>query len=103
MRTYGRGCYHRCRFCTAHEFMRLGGGNVWRRRSPAAVADELQALSERYQGHPLVHPIFQFQDVIFLGTSKASRRWIEDYLAEIERRGIAVPFYCMTRGFDYCE
>jgi radical SAM superfamily enzyme YgiQ (UPF0313 family) len=63
----GRGCYHRCRFCTAHEFMRLGGGNVWRRRSPAAVADELQALLERYQGHPLVHPIFQFQDVIFPG------------------------------------
>lgn len=94
----GRGCTHNCRFCTAHDFLRLGGGNVWRRRSPKAVADEVEDLARRYLHHPSVHPVIQFQDVIFLGTSRAARRWVSEYLDEIERRDLRAPFYCMARA-----
>jgi radical SAM superfamily enzyme YgiQ (UPF0313 family) len=94
----GRGCTHRCRFCTAHDFLRLGGGKVWRRRSPIAVVDEVERLAATYLSHPLAHPVLQFQDVIFLGTSTASKRWIDEYVTELERRDIRVPFYCMARA-----
>lgn len=94
----GRGCTHRCRFCTAHDFLRLGGGAVWRRRSPSAVADELERLAATYLHHELVHPVVQFQDVIFLGTSPAARRWAQEYVRELETRNLKVPFYCMTRA-----
>jgi len=94
----GRGCTHRCRFCTAHDFLRLGGGAVWRRRSPRAVADELQRLAATYLQNELVHPVVQFQDVIFLGTSPAARRWVHEYVEELETRNLKIPFYCMTRA-----
>jgi radical SAM superfamily enzyme YgiQ (UPF0313 family) len=94
----GRGCTHRCRFCTAHEFLRLGGGAVWRRRSPQGVADELEHLVQTYLHHELVHPVVQFQDVIFLGTSPASRRWAHEFVDELEYRSLKAPFYCMTRA-----
>jgi len=94
----GRGCTHSCSFCTAHEFMRLAGGIVWRRRSVKCVIDELQALTERYLSHPLVHPVVQFQDVIFMGTTPASKRWIHEFVDEMERRKMRVPFYCMSRA-----
>jgi radical SAM superfamily enzyme YgiQ (UPF0313 family) len=94
----GRGCTHRCRFCTAHEFMRLGGGVVWRRRSATDVVAEMLDLHRRYFGDPLVHPVIQFQDVIFLGTSRAARRWTEEFLDELDRVGLRIPFYCMSRA-----
>lgn len=94
----GRGCVHSCRFCTAHDFMRLGGGKVWRRRSPEAVADEVARLADRYLGNPLVHPVVQYQDVIFLGTSRAARQWVVRYLDALDARQLRVPFYCMTRA-----
>jgi radical SAM superfamily enzyme YgiQ (UPF0313 family) len=94
----GRGCTHRCSFCTAHEFMRLAGGTVWRRRSPKCVVDELQRLVDRYLSNRLVHPVVQFQDVIFLGTSPASRRWVREFVNEMNQRNMRVPFYCMSRA-----
>ncbi len=94
----GRGCTHRCRFCTAHEFMRLGGGVVWRRRSPRAVADEVERLADRYLNQSGIHPVLQFQDVIFLGSSTAARQWVTDYVDELERRNLRIPFYCMARA-----
>jgi anaerobic magnesium-protoporphyrin IX monomethyl ester cyclase len=94
----GRGCTHSCSFCTAHSFMRLAGGIVWRRRSVTSVVDELQILTERYLTHPLVHPVVQFQDVIFMGTTPASKRWVSEFVEEMERRKMRVPFYCMSRA-----
>ena len=94
----GRGCTHRCRFCTAHEFLRLGGGRVWRRRTPNRVVDEVDRLAATYLKSDLVHPVIQFQDVIFLGTSTASKRWATEFVEEMERRRLAVPFYCMSRA-----
>jgi anaerobic magnesium-protoporphyrin IX monomethyl ester cyclase len=94
----GRGCTHRCRFCTAHNFLRLGGGRVWRRRAPKRVVDEIERLAAAYLKNDLVHPVIQFQDVIFLGTSTASGRWATEFVEEMERRRLAVPFYCMSRA-----
>lgn len=94
----GRGCTHRCRFCTAHDFLRLGGGRVWRRRAPISVVDEIERLASTYLKSDLVHPVIQFQDVIFLGTSTASKRWTTEFVEEMERRRLVVPFYCMSRA-----
>jgi anaerobic magnesium-protoporphyrin IX monomethyl ester cyclase len=94
----GRGCTHRCRFCTAHDFLRLGGGRVWRRRAPNSVVDEIERLATTYLNNHLVHPVIQFQDVIFLKTSTASRRWATEFVEEMEWRQLAVPFYCMSRA-----
>lgn len=94
----GRGCTHSCTFCTAHNFLRLGGGNVWRRRNPKIVVDELEMLYKKYYGLPNVHTMVQFQDVIFLGTSKRAREWTTAFLDELENRGINVPFYIMSRS-----
>lgn len=94
----GRGCTHSCTFCTAHDFMRLAGGKVWRRQSPRRVVDEIVDLKRRYLGHPRVHPVIQFQDVIFLGTSTAAKHWVEDFIAEMRARSLSVPFYCMVRA-----
>jgi anaerobic magnesium-protoporphyrin IX monomethyl ester cyclase len=94
----GRGCTHRCTFCTAHNFMRLGGGIVWRRRSAKLVVDELEMLYKRYYGKPGVHAMVQFQDVIFLGTSKRAREWTTAFLDEMEARNLVIPFYIMSRS-----
>lgn len=94
----GRGCTHKCTFCTAHTYLRLGGGVVWRRRSPKAVVDEMENLVYRYSGRPGVHPMLQFQDVIFLGTSTAALEWTSRFLDELESRGLTVPYYLMARA-----
>lgn len=94
----GRGCTHKCTFCTANTYLRLGGGKVWRRRSPKEVADEFQWLAETYIGKPHIHPMIQFQDVIFLGTSRQSKRWTEGFVDELEQRSLKVPYYFMSRA-----
>lgn len=94
----GRGCTHKCTFCTANTYLRLGGGNTWRRRRAERVADEFEWLAKTYIGQPNVHPMIQFQDVIFLGTSRRSVEWTETFVGELERRGLTVPFYFMARA-----
>ena len=94
----GRGCTHKCTFCTANTYLRLGGGKVWRRREPKKVVDEFEWLAKNYLGRPGVHPMIQFQDVIFLGTSRQSIKWTEDFLNELEERNLNVPYYFMARA-----
>jgi hypothetical protein len=94
----GRGCTHKCTFCTANTFLRLGGGVVWRRRDPVAVVDEMEGLSHRYGSAQMVHPMIQFQDVIFLGTSPSAKTWAEQFVEELERRSIRIPYYIMSRA-----
>lgn len=94
----GRGCTATCKFCTANTYFRLGGGPVWRRRSPGRVAEELERLVRTYIGRPNIHPVIQFQDVIFLGTSPKARQWISKFLDELERRQLSLHFYFMARA-----
>ena len=93
----GRGCTNNCTFCTAHKFLRLGGGEVWRRRKPKAVVQEMEEIIQLYMHFPGVHPMIQFQDVIFLGTSKKARKWTEKFLDELNRRQITISYFFMTR------
>jgi hypothetical protein len=62
------------------------------------VADEFEYLSETYAHDPAVHPMIQFQDVIFLGTSRAALKWAADFVTELERREVSTPFYIMSRA-----
>jgi hypothetical protein len=94
----GRGCTHKCTFCTANTYLRMGSGVVWRRRTPSAVADEFEDLVSRFGGRPGVHPMVQFQDVIFLGTSPQAKRWVDGFVTELEHRNLQVPYYIMSRA-----
>jgi len=94
----GRGCTHKCTFCTANTFLRLAGGKVWRRRRPDKVADEFEWLARKWAGKHSVHPMIQFQDVIFLGTSTQAKKWAEEFVSELEQRNLSTPFYFMARA-----
>lgn len=94
----GRGCTSSCKFCTANTYFRLGGGTVWRRRSPERVVEEIERLVRSYMDHSNIHPVIQFQDVIFLGTSPKARAWVDTFLDKLEQKQLRFPFYFMARA-----
>jgi anaerobic magnesium-protoporphyrin IX monomethyl ester cyclase len=79
-----RGCPYHCRWCSHSTF-----GKSHRRRSVRAVADEAQWLLERYQPEMMWYA----DDVFTIHTG-----WTLEYAAELKRRGIRVPFECITRA-----
>jgi radical SAM superfamily enzyme YgiQ (UPF0313 family) len=79
-----RGCPYRCRWCSRNVF-----GMTHRRRKPAAVADELEFLLSTY-GPEMV---WMADDVFTI-----HRGWLLEYAAELKRRGILVPFECISRA-----
>jgi radical SAM superfamily enzyme YgiQ (UPF0313 family) len=79
-----RGCPYRCNWCSHAVY-----GYTHRRRSPAAVADELQAIVERYDPDQ----VWYADDVFTI-----SHPWLAEYAAELERRGIHKPFETITRA-----
>jgi radical SAM superfamily enzyme YgiQ (UPF0313 family) len=79
-----RGCPYRCNWCSHAVY-----GYTHRRRSPAAVADEMQAIVERYDPDQ----VWYADDVFTI-----SHPWLEDYAAELEQRGIRKPFETITRA-----
>lgn len=79
-----RGCPFRCNWCSHGVY-----GFSHRRRSPAAVADELDWLVETYRPDQV-----WYADDVF--NIKAS--WLVEYAAELERRGLRVPFECICRA-----
>ena len=79
-----RGCPFHCRWCSHSTF-----GHTHRRRSVAAVADEAEWILGRYQPEML-----WYADDVFT----IHRGWTLAYAREIQRRGIAVPFECITRA-----
>ncbi len=64
-------------------------GHTHRRRTPRAVADELEYLLERYQPGML-----WIADDVFT----IHHGWIVECAAELKRRGIRIPFECITRA-----
>ncbi|HEY8520472.1 MAG TPA: radical SAM protein [Gammaproteobacteria bacterium] len=79
-----RGCPYRCNWCSHAVY-----GYSHRRRSPANVADEVQAIIERYDPDQL-----WYADDVFT----ISHPWLEAYVEELERRGIHRPFETITRA-----
>jgi len=79
-----RGCPYHCRWCSHEVF-----GKTHRRRKPASVADELEWLMRRY--HPDM--AWMADDVFTI-----HHGWLFQYAAELKRRGLKLPFECISRA-----
>lgn len=80
-----RGCPYHCHWCSHEEVF----GKTHRRRNPASVADELEWLLDRYQADTA-----WFADDVFT----IQHEWLFAYAAEMKRRGLRVPFECISRA-----
>jgi anaerobic magnesium-protoporphyrin IX monomethyl ester cyclase len=79
-----RGCPYHCRWCSHSTY-----GKTHRRRSPTGVAEEVAWIAERYQPEML----WMADDVFTIHPG-----WIESYAAQMHRRGLRIPFECITRA-----
>ena len=79
-----RGCPYRCNWCSHAVY-----GYTHRRRSPAHVADEIQAIVDRYDPDQ----VWYADDVFTI-----SHPWLASYAEELDRRGIHRPFETITRA-----
>jgi anaerobic magnesium-protoporphyrin IX monomethyl ester cyclase len=79
-----RGCPYKCNWCSHSVY-----GHTHRRRSPHAVAEEVEWLLDRYEPDML-----WIADDVFT----IHHGWIFEYAAELKRRGIRIPFECITRA-----
>jgi anaerobic magnesium-protoporphyrin IX monomethyl ester cyclase len=79
-----RGCPYHCRWCSHEVF-----GKTHRRRKPASVAEELDWLVGRYQPE-----IGWMADDVFT----IHHGWLFEYAAELKRRGLKLPFECISRA-----
>lgn len=79
-----RGCPYTCTWCSRSVF-----GESHRRRSPAKVADEVEAIVARYRPERL-----WYADDVF----GIHRGWIVAYAAELDRRRLRLPFECISRA-----
>lgn len=78
-----RGCPYTCTWCSHGVY-----GYSYRNRSPAAVADEVECLKERYRPD-----LLWYADDVFA----LNRRWFFDYAAELEKRRLKMPFETISR------
>lgn len=79
-----RGCPYTCTWCSRSVF-----GSTHRRRSPSGVADEVEAIVDRYRPERL-----WYADDVFA----IHRGWTLAYAAELQRRRIRLPFECISRA-----
>ena len=79
-----RGCPYTCTWCSRSVF-----GETHRRRSVGNVADEVEAIVDRY--HP--ERLWYADDVFAI-----HRSWTIAYAKELERRRIHLPFECISRA-----
>jgi radical SAM superfamily enzyme YgiQ (UPF0313 family) len=79
-----RGCPYTCTWCSRSVF-----GETHRRRSVVNVADEVEAIVDRYRPERL-----WYADDVFA----IHRAWTINYAAELERRRLRLPFECISRA-----
>jgi radical SAM superfamily enzyme YgiQ (UPF0313 family) len=79
-----RGCPYKCRWCSHQVF-----GMTHRRRSPGSVVDEVEWLLDRYSPD-----MAWVADDVFT----IHHGWIRDYASEMKRRGLRIPFECISRA-----
>ena len=79
-----RGCPYHCRWCSHQVF-----GKTHRRRKPFAVVNEVEWLLETY------HP-----DMVWIADDVFTihHGWLRAYAGEMRRRGLRIPFECITRA-----
>ncbi len=79
-----RGCPYHCRWCSHQVF-----GKTHRRRNPLTVVDEVEFLLATYQPDML-----WIADDVFT----IHHGWLRQYAAEMQRRGLRIPFECISRA-----
>ena len=79
-----RGCPYHCNWCSHSVY-----GKTHRRRSPKGVVDEVEWILDRYQPEML----WLADDVFTIHYG-----WLFEYAAEMKRRGLRIPFECITRA-----
>ena len=79
-----RGCPYTCTWCSRSVF-----GDTHRRRSPEHVVNEIEMLISAY--HP---DMLWFADDVFT----INHRWFYRFYEEMKRRGIRIPFECISRA-----
>lgn len=79
-----RGCPFTCTWCSRSVF-----GETHRRRSVRHVVDEIEMLLATYKPDQL-----WFADDVFT----INHRWFFSFHEEMKRRGITIPFECITRA-----
>ena len=79
-----RGCPYKCRWCSHAVF-----GFSHRRRSVGDVAAELEHIRDRYRPDQ----VWYADDVFTI-----NHRWLFEYAAELDRRGIRLPFETISRA-----
>jgi anaerobic magnesium-protoporphyrin IX monomethyl ester cyclase len=79
-----RGCPFRCNWCSHQVY-----GQSHRRRDPIKVVDEVEWLLETYQPDM----VWVSDDVFTI-----NHAWLRSYAAEMRRRGIRIPFECISRA-----
>lgn len=79
-----RGCPYTCKWCSHSVY-----GVSYRRRSPQKTADEIEMLVQRYNPD-----MFWFVDDVFT----VSHKWLNGFLAEIEKRNLKIKFECISRS-----
>jgi anaerobic magnesium-protoporphyrin IX monomethyl ester cyclase len=79
-----RGCPYRCQWCSHQVF-----GMTHRRRKPVAVVDEVEWLLSTYQPEM----VWIADDVFTI-----HHGWLRQYTAEMRRRGLHIPFECISRA-----
>jgi anaerobic magnesium-protoporphyrin IX monomethyl ester cyclase len=79
-----RGCPYSCRWCSHSTY-----GKTHRRRSSGAVADEAEWILNEYGPEML-----WYADDVFT----IHHGWTLKYAGELKRRGIQIPFECITRA-----
>ena len=79
-----RGCPYTCTWCSRSVF-----GETHRRRSVLNVADEVEAIVDRYRPERL-----WYADDVFA----IHRHWTITYAKELERRHLRLPFECISRA-----
>jgi len=79
-----RGCPYTCTWCSRSVF-----GETHRRRSPSNVADEVEQIVHHYRPD-----LLWYADDVFT----INHRWLFAYAAELKRRGLRIPFECISRA-----
>ena len=79
-----RGCPYTCTWCSRSVF-----GETHRRRSPENVADEVEQILKEYSPDML-----WYADDVFT----IHYRWLFDYADELKKRGLRIPFECISRA-----